>query len=89
MQTRSWKNKKITYCEFRWVSFDNQDLSGFDFSGTKFIGCSFKNTNLTGAKVHFDIGYVTLNKGLTEKQIRSLENFNENMLAQFHFLPCE
>ena len=48
-QTKSWKEKKIRSCEFRGINFDNCDLSGFDFSYTRFIDCSFNNTNLKGA----------------------------------------
>ena len=78
MQTRSWKLKKIVGCTLTRISFDHCDLSGFDFSRTELIGCSFKNANLTGATLF--LGSVGQNEGITEKQIRSLRNFREEML---------
>ena len=77
-QTRSWKTRRLIGCVFERVNFDSCDLSGFDFSMTKFIGCSFKNANLTGATMQFP-GDRT-NHGLTKEQLRSLKNFHENML---------
>jgi len=83
-QTGSWKAKRINYCEFGNVNFDNSDLSEFDFSETKFHGSSFNNANLTGANMSFDIGFFVLNRGLTERQVRSLKGFKEEWL-----LPIE
>ena len=70
-QTKSWKNKNITYCELRDINFDNCDLSGFHFMGTSFIDCSFNNANFTGVYLPLDAS-PTLRKALTESQIRSL-----------------
>jgi len=77
MQTRSWKEKRIRGCTFVRVDFDNADLSGIDFTGTVFIGCSFNNANFTGAIMPLDLAH--RNVGVTEKQIRSLRNFDENL----------
>ena len=76
-QTRSWKEKQFIGCTFQGINFDNKDLSGFNFSATLFVECSFRNTNLTGATMVFPArGSV----GLTEEQLRSLSNFREEML---------
>jgi len=79
-QTNSWKAKKVAFCSFNRVNFDDCDLSGFDLTATRLAGCSFNNTNLTGADIDFRSGYVVGAKGLTEKQVRSLKGFKEEWL---------
>ena len=85
-QTRSWKTREIAGCEFSNVNFDNCDLSDCSFGGTKFVNCSFKKTNFTGANVPFYRRWMVDCTGLTEKQIRSLRDFDEKWLE---LLPKE
>ena len=81
-QTRQWKTKSIFGCRFQGVNFDNQDLSGFKFPQTRFIMCSFRDTNLAGANLEGAVMTFTQEETvrLTEEQIRSLINFREDML---------
>ena len=84
MQTISWKDKNVLNCVFVQVNFDNCDLAGINFSGTRFRGCSFKNANLTGAIMHFED---RMNLRLSEEQIRSLQNYNSDILEPLRLLP--
>ena len=63
-----------------YVSFDNSTLRGVNAEGTRFMECSFKNADLTGARMSFDKFNNNRQRLLTEEQLRTLENFHEDML---------
>lgn len=73
--------------QYQGVRFDNQDISGFDFTGMNLEGARFgsvtamNDVNFTDANIHEAYFNSTVDKGFTEAMFQSTKNYKEGAVV--------
>lgn len=73
--------------QYQGVRFDNQDISGFDFTGMNLEGARFgsvtamNGVNFTDANIHEAYFNSTVDKGFTEAMLKSTKNYKDGVIC--------